>query len=159
MNIFDILLGVLVGIVVMTIVVTVHEFGHFLTAKKNGVNVKEFGIGFPPKAKTWLHVPRKEVEKYCKKFKYDDVKTERILQKIRKTRRKNGSGFHYQKMSGMKKRTKDSFQKTKTISFLVLTGSQLAASAKWMAKPISIQEREHLALLHSGAKLRSSLLA
>ena len=68
----------------MTIVVTVHEFGHFITAKKNGVNVKEFGIGFPPKAKTWLHVPRKEVSKYCKKFKFDNIKTEKIEKRVQK---------------------------------------------------------------------------
>ena len=72
----------------MTIVVTVHEFGHFIVAKKNGVNVKEFGIGFPPKAKTWLHVPRKEVEKYCKKFKFDDIKTEKILKKVKAKKNK-----------------------------------------------------------------------
>jgi len=85
MNIF---FGVLLGIFVMTIVVTVHEFGHFIVAKKNGVNVKEFGIGFPPKAKTWLHVPRKEVEKYCKKFKFDDIKTEKILKKVKAKKNK-----------------------------------------------------------------------
>ena len=79
MNIF---LGILLGILVLTVVVTVHEFGHFIVAKKNGVTVKEFGIGFPPKAKTWLHVPRKEVEKYCRKFKFDSVKTEKILNRL-----------------------------------------------------------------------------
>jgi regulator of sigma E protease len=29
--------------------VIVHEFGHFVAAKRNGVEVDEFGIGFPPK--------------------------------------------------------------------------------------------------------------
>lgn len=81
MNIF---LGILLGILVLTVVVTVHEFGHFIVAKKNGVTVKEFGIGFPPKAITWLHVPRKQVEKYCKKFKFDSIKTEKILRKVQK---------------------------------------------------------------------------
>ena len=85
MNIF---LGILIGILVMTVVVTVHEFGHFIIAKKNGVNVKEFGIGFPPKAKTWLHVPRKEVENYCKKFKYDDKKAKKILEKVKRLPKK-----------------------------------------------------------------------
>jgi len=28
----------------------VHEFGHFIVAKKSGVRVDEFGIGYPPKA-------------------------------------------------------------------------------------------------------------
>lgn len=30
--------------------VVVHEYGHFLAARRNGVIVEEFGIGFPPKA-------------------------------------------------------------------------------------------------------------
>lgn len=32
------------------ILVVIHEFGHFWAAKKSGVIVEEFGIGFPPKA-------------------------------------------------------------------------------------------------------------
>jgi regulator of sigma E protease len=28
----------------------VHEFGHFIVARRNGVEVEEFGLGFPPKA-------------------------------------------------------------------------------------------------------------
>ena len=28
--------------------VFVHEFGHFILAKKLGVKVEEFGIGYPP---------------------------------------------------------------------------------------------------------------
>jgi len=31
------------------LLVIVHEFGHFVAAKRNGVEVDEFGIGFPPK--------------------------------------------------------------------------------------------------------------
>lgn len=31
--------------------VVVHEFGHFIAAKRSGVEVEEFGIGFPPRAK------------------------------------------------------------------------------------------------------------
>jgi regulator of sigma E protease len=26
-----------------------HEFGHFIVAKRSGVRVDEFGLGFPPK--------------------------------------------------------------------------------------------------------------
>lgn len=36
----------------MGVLVLVHEFGHFLTAKKAGVYVEEFGIGYPPRALT-----------------------------------------------------------------------------------------------------------
>jgi regulator of sigma E protease len=27
----------------------IHEFGHFIVAKKFGVQVEEFGIGYPPR--------------------------------------------------------------------------------------------------------------
>ncbi len=32
---------------VFTLVVVVHEFGHFVTARKAGIKVYEFSIGFP----------------------------------------------------------------------------------------------------------------
>jgi regulator of sigma E protease len=45
----DILLFVL-GIVLLIGLVVVHELGHAIAARRNGVVVEEFGIGFPPKA-------------------------------------------------------------------------------------------------------------
>lgn len=41
--------------VILAILVLVHEFGHFYAAKKSGVRVDEFGLGFPPKlfGKMW----------------------------------------------------------------------------------------------------------
>lgn len=36
-------------IVILLVLVLVHEFGHFVAAKKSGVRVDEFGVGFPPK--------------------------------------------------------------------------------------------------------------
>jgi len=36
--------------------VTAHEFGHFIMARRNGVEVEEFGIGFPPRAIAWRKV-------------------------------------------------------------------------------------------------------
>lgn len=44
------LLTIVSFIVILSILVLVHEFGHFLTAKKFGIKVEEFGIGFPPRA-------------------------------------------------------------------------------------------------------------
>jgi regulator of sigma E protease len=41
--------GILIGIVVLILLVVLHELGHALVAKRNGVVVEEFGIGFPPK--------------------------------------------------------------------------------------------------------------
>ncbi len=47
MAIFYFVLGLLlfIGLVVF------HEFGHFIYARRNGVEVEEFGVGFPPRAK------------------------------------------------------------------------------------------------------------
>jgi len=35
--------------IILISLVLIHEFGHFIVAKKNGVRVEEFGIGFPPR--------------------------------------------------------------------------------------------------------------
>lgn len=40
---------VIIFLLILSFVVLVHELGHFLLAKKFGVWVKEFGIGFPPR--------------------------------------------------------------------------------------------------------------
>ena len=44
---FAITIGVF--ILVLTILVLVHELGHFLVAKRLGIKVEEFGFGFPPR--------------------------------------------------------------------------------------------------------------
>jgi regulator of sigma E protease len=41
---------VLIFIIILGLLVFVHEFGHFITAKKMGMKVEEFGFGFPPRA-------------------------------------------------------------------------------------------------------------
>ncbi len=46
----DLIIGIIVGIIVLVILVTVHELGHGIVARRNGVVLEEFGIGFPPKA-------------------------------------------------------------------------------------------------------------
>lgn len=45
--------GVLLGLFVLILLVVLHELGHAIVAKRNGVKVEEFGIGFPPAAKKW----------------------------------------------------------------------------------------------------------
>lgn len=42
--------SVLLFIVVLSVLVIVHEAGHFFTALWAGIKVEEFGIGFPPRA-------------------------------------------------------------------------------------------------------------
>lgn len=45
----DLILGIILGVIVLTLLVAAHEFGHGVVARRNGVKVEEFGIGFPPK--------------------------------------------------------------------------------------------------------------
>ena len=42
-------MNILIFFLVLFVLVLVHEFGHFITAKRTGMRVDEFGIGFPPK--------------------------------------------------------------------------------------------------------------
>ncbi len=42
-------MSVLIFLLVLFVLVLVHEWGHFIVAKKTGMRVDEFGIGFPPK--------------------------------------------------------------------------------------------------------------
>ncbi|MCA9360879.1 site-2 protease family protein, partial [Candidatus Kaiserbacteria bacterium] len=42
-------MSIIIFLFVLFILVLVHEWGHFIVAKKTGMRVDEFGIGFPPK--------------------------------------------------------------------------------------------------------------
>jgi regulator of sigma E protease len=43
-------MNILIFLIILLVLVVVHEFGHFITAKKFGIRVDEFGFGFPPRA-------------------------------------------------------------------------------------------------------------
>ena len=43
------MLTILIFIVLLGLLVFVHELGHFLVARRNGIRVDEFGFGFPPR--------------------------------------------------------------------------------------------------------------
>ncbi len=40
----------IIGIILFIALVVVHELGHAIVARRNGIEVEEFGIGFPPRA-------------------------------------------------------------------------------------------------------------
>ncbi len=48
----SIILWILLTFIVFLIVVLIHEFGHFFTARMTGMKVEEFGFGIPPRIKT-----------------------------------------------------------------------------------------------------------
>lgn len=43
------ILSVIIALLTLVILMVLHEFGHFIIAKKFGVRVEEFGIGYPPR--------------------------------------------------------------------------------------------------------------
>lgn len=46
----ELIIGIAVGLIILVFLVVVHELGHAIAARRNGVVVEEFGIGFPPRA-------------------------------------------------------------------------------------------------------------
>ena len=42
-------MSIIIFIFSLAILILVHEFGHFIVAKKSGIRVDEFGLGFPPR--------------------------------------------------------------------------------------------------------------
>ncbi|MGN0536566.1 MAG: M50 family metallopeptidase [Acutalibacteraceae bacterium] len=45
----DIVLLIIIGVLLFELIIFIHEFGHFITAKKSGVKVNEFALGMGPK--------------------------------------------------------------------------------------------------------------
>lgn len=45
----SIVLTIVAVIVIFSVLVLIHEYGHFLAARRSGIKVLEFGIGFPPR--------------------------------------------------------------------------------------------------------------
>ncbi len=46
----ELLVGIVTGLIILVFLVVIHELGHAIAARRSGVVVEEFGIGFPPKA-------------------------------------------------------------------------------------------------------------
>ncbi|MDE1970322.1 MAG: site-2 protease family protein [Patescibacteria group bacterium] len=46
-------MSIIISILIIAFLVFIHELGHFLAAKRAGVLVEEFGIGFPPRLFSW----------------------------------------------------------------------------------------------------------
>lgn len=55
---------VILALIIFSLIIIIHELGHFLLAKKNGIGVTEFAIGMGPKL---FHIKRGETD-YCIKL-------------------------------------------------------------------------------------------
>src|SRR3990172_5948679 len=43
------MITVLIFLLILSVLILVHEFGHFIMAKRAGIGVEEFGFGLPPR--------------------------------------------------------------------------------------------------------------
>ena len=48
-------MSVIIFLIILSVLVVAHEAGHFFAAKRVGVEVQEFGLGFPPRIKKLFH--------------------------------------------------------------------------------------------------------
>lgn len=53
MEVFNLIFGIIIGLISLTFLVALHELGHALAAKKNSVKLKEYAIGFPPRIRSF----------------------------------------------------------------------------------------------------------
>src|SRR5258708_6019281 len=52
--------SIIAFILMLSLLVIIHELGHFLTARFFKIKIEEFGIGYPPRARTlftWKGIP------------------------------------------------------------------------------------------------------
>lgn len=56
----------ILALVVLSVIVLFHEFGHFLLARLNGITVVEFSLGFGPRLLS--HVSKKSGTRYSWKL-------------------------------------------------------------------------------------------
>lgn len=47
-------MNIIIALLIFTVIVVLHELGHFLLAKKNGVGVTEFSVGMGPRLITFV---------------------------------------------------------------------------------------------------------
>lgn len=47
-------MSIILFILILGVLIFVHELGHFLVAKKSGIRVDEFAVGFPPRIISWI---------------------------------------------------------------------------------------------------------
>ena len=53
----------IIFIIILGVLIFVHELGHFLTARRNGIKAYEFGFGFPPRIIGFQRLTGKKMEK------------------------------------------------------------------------------------------------
>lgn len=83
------MLTAIVFIIILGLLIFVHELGHFLVARKNGITAYEFGFGFPPRIFGIQMLKRKGLEKIGEKEEITNevsgIRTNEELEVIKET--------------------------------------------------------------------------
>lgn len=69
------MLAIITFIIILGVLIFVHELGHFVIARRNGIRADEFGFGFPPRIFGIQFISGKKREKFSE---IESVETERI---------------------------------------------------------------------------------
>ena len=69
------MLAIIVFIVILGVLIFVHELGHFVVARRNGIRAEEFGFGFPPRIVGFQFVYGKKKEKFSE---LESVEVEKV---------------------------------------------------------------------------------
>jgi len=86
---------ILVFLLVLTVLVLIHEFGHFFVAKKFKIKVEEFGFGLPPRiwgkkiGETFYSLNWLPIGGFVKLYGEDEAGAGRISHKIKKITHKS----------------------------------------------------------------------
>lgn len=68
-------MNVISALLIFTVIVVVHEAGHCLLAKKNGIFVTEFSVGMGPRLISWMKADKKwEIKFLVSAKEFDDAK-------------------------------------------------------------------------------------
>lgn len=60
-------MNIIAALLIFTVIVVIHELGHFLLAKKHGVGVPEFSVGMGPRIITFAKTKKGSV---CRFFMF-----------------------------------------------------------------------------------------
>ena len=66
-------MNIVAALLIFTVIVVIHEFGHFLLAKKNGIEVTEFSVGMGPRLITLCKTNIRRTIAHLVKSRYGDV--------------------------------------------------------------------------------------
>lgn len=86
---------ILVFILILTVLVLIHEAGHFVVAKIFGIKVEEFGFGFPPRifgkkiGETIYSINALPIGGFVKLYGEDEAGAGRLKVKVQKSKFKN----------------------------------------------------------------------